>query len=73
MALAAVGARIRVVARLGPSRMSQIREVVAGTGFFADVPRIQTFGLGTANDARVTIIWPNDCVQSLGRLLVNRR
>lgn len=74
--LDAVGAKIHVRARLQPDEgpTTQMRYVVAGTGFFSDVPRIQTFGLGKATQvARVRIEWPSGIVQELGPLAVNQR
>ncbi len=72
----AVGARVQVTARLQPGDppITQIREVVAGTGFFSDIPRIQTLGLGQANQVISAMIrWPSGQVQSLGSLAVNQR
>ena len=72
----AVGARIQVTAELQPGEpaVTQIRDVVAGTGFFADIPRIQTFGMGKALEATdVRILWPSGITQELGTLAVNRR
>jgi hypothetical protein len=36
----------------GEPAVQQIREIAAGSGFFSDFPRIQTFGLGKATTAR---------------------
>ncbi|MDH4069270.1 MAG: FG-GAP-like repeat-containing protein [Ignavibacteria bacterium] len=72
----AVGARIRLKSTLGPGEppTSQIREVCAGTGFFTDMPRIQTFGLGKATRAKsVEITWPSGQVQRLGPFNANQR
>jgi hypothetical protein len=71
----AVGARIHVTAELEPGRVeTQVRDVFAGTGFFSDFPRIQTFGLGTAAQVSdVVIRWPNGYVQVLGPLATNQR
>ncbi|HMB69186.1 MAG TPA: CRTAC1 family protein, partial [bacterium] len=71
----AVGARIHVTAELETGRTeTQLRDVIAGTGFFSDFPRIQTFGLGTASQVdEVVIRWPNGYVQTLGPLAVNQR
>lgn len=67
----AVGARIEITTDTGPT---QIREVVAGTGFFADIPRIQTFGLGQATTVTdVTVTWPNGIIQPLGSMAMNQR
>ncbi|MFQ5741761.1 MAG: ASPIC/UnbV domain-containing protein [Acidobacteriota bacterium] len=72
----AVGARVRVTARLQPGTadVDQIREVVAGTGFFSDMPRIQTFGLGKAGEViSARIRWPSGQIQDFGPLAVNQR
>ena len=72
----AVGARIEVTAVLAPGEQptTQIREVVAGTGFFSDIPRIKTFGLGKAASIQnATIRWPSGTVQNLGKLSVGQR
>ncbi len=71
----AVGARIQVRAQLraGGPMVSQIREVVAGTGFFSDIPRIQHFGLGSAQRAWARIVWPSGQVETLGWLEANQR
>ena len=62
---------------LSRPRVSQRRaEVTAGTGFFIDYPRVQTFGLGRATAVkRVRIIWPgNPVIQNLGPSLeINQR
>jgi hypothetical protein len=73
--LEAVGARIEVRARLQPGSepIWQSREVNAGTGFFSDFPRVQTFGLGKAQMIEgVRIKWPNGLVQDIGALDVNQ-
>ncbi len=72
----AVGARIEVAAALGPQQgvSRQFREISAGTGFFSDVPRIQTFGLGKAQQVeRVRVTWPSGRVQTLGPFAINTR
>ncbi len=64
----AVGARIEVLARLQPGGPAvwQSREINAGTGFFSDFPRIQTFGLGKASRVqRARIKWPSGLVQDI--------
>ena len=73
--LEAVGARIEVRARLQPgdAPVWQSREVNAGTGFFSDFPRVQTFGLGKAQIVEgVRVRWPNGLTQDLGVLEVNQ-
>ena len=71
----AVGARIAIQTRLpGGEGFRQIREVMAGTGFFSDFPRIQTFGLGRGGTAEgVVIFWPNGQQQDLGPVAPNTR
>ena len=73
--LEAVGARIEVLARLQPGGPAvwQVREVNAGTGFFSDFPRTQTFGLGKAGRIqRGRILWPSGVVQEFGALDANQ-
>ncbi|MDH4069908.1 MAG: FG-GAP-like repeat-containing protein [Ignavibacteria bacterium] len=72
----AIGARIKVKAGIVPDEppVTQTREVVAGAGFFDDIPRIQTFGLGKAVVAQIVeIAWPSGLTQSIGPLLANQR
>jgi hypothetical protein len=72
----AVGARIEVTADLrdGHGPVTQMREVIAGTGFFTDIPRIQTFGLGKASAIdNVVIRWPNGAVQALDEVAMGVR
>jgi hypothetical protein len=72
----AVGARIELSAALqrGQPLTTQVREVNAGAGFFADYPRIQTFGLAKATEARrVRVRWPSGIVQEVGPFEVNQR
>ena len=72
----AVGARIEITAALLPGGppVRQIREIFAGTGFFSDSPRIQTFGLGKAREVlSAQIRWPSGIVQTLGPLPINQR
>jgi len=71
----AIGARIEVSAILpGHGLVTQMREVVAGSGFFSDIPRVQTFGLGKAATIEsIVITWPSGQVQELGPMAVNRR
>ena len=71
----AVGARIEIESRLVPGgpEVRQIREIVAGVGFFSDHPRIQTFGVGKGDHVTATIRWPNGELQDLGELAINQR
>jgi hypothetical protein len=71
----AVGARITITTEISPGQtVQQIREVTAGTGFFSDMPRIQTFGLGAATEAtNVRVRWPSGVIQNLGTLSANQR
>jgi hypothetical protein len=58
----------------GEPAVQQIREIAAGSGFFSDFPRIQTFGLGKATTARrVQIRWPSGQIQDLGPFDANQR
>ena len=73
--LEAVGARIEVRVRLQPgdSPLWISREVNAGTGFFSDFPRIQTFGIGKAQLVeRVRIKWPSGLIQDIDALEINQ-
>ena len=69
------GARITIRTRLpGGEVFQQIREVTAGTGFFSDFPRIQTFGLGRGGTVeRAVIFWPSGKEQDLGPVASNQR
>ena len=72
----AVGARIEISSALQPgeSMTRQIREIAAGTGFFSDFPRIQSFGLGRGTQVqRVRIFWPSGLVENLGPFDANQR
>lgn len=72
----AVGARITLTAAAQPDQpaFEQIREVTAGTGFFSDFPRIQTFGLGKARVAdEVRINWPSGQQLTLVNVPINQR
>ena len=47
---------------------------MAGTGFFSDIPRIQTFGLGAATQvSRITVTWPTGATQVVGPLPIDQR
>ena len=72
----AVGARITIEAVLKPGGrpVVQTREVVAGTGFFGDIPRIQSFGVGKAQEILgAQVRWPSGVVQNLGPVAINVR
>jgi hypothetical protein len=56
---AAIGARLTVTTTIGGARVSQIREVGGGFGRFGlQDDLVQTFGLGDACEAEVTVRWP---------------
>lgn len=74
--LDAVGSRITLTATPQPGEpgFQQIREVRAGSGFFSDLPRIQTFGLGKAAIVdQVHIDWPNGEQLDLVNVPINQR
>jgi hypothetical protein len=56
---AAIGARVTVTTTIGGARVSQTREVGGGFGHFGmQDDLVQTFGLGDACEAEVTVRWP---------------
>jgi hypothetical protein len=69
----AIGARVRVKARIDGIDRWQVREVVQQTGGYTHAPSILHFGLGNALDAdSILITWPSGTEDVLSNVESNR-
>ncbi|MBI4664396.1 MAG: VCBS repeat-containing protein, partial [Verrucomicrobia bacterium] len=70
---AAIGAKIRVQARIGGKDLPQIREITGGDGYSNTQPLEAHFGLGDADRIdTVRIEWPSGKVQELRNVAANQ-
>jgi hypothetical protein len=68
----AIGAKVRVKARIGGREFWQLREISVGNGFTGS-PLLAHFGLGDATNVDlVRIEWPSGVVQTLTNLLTRQ-
>jgi hypothetical protein len=64
-----VGARVEVET----PGLRQVEELRAGSSYLSQSELVVHFGLGAADEARVTVRWPSGHVEALGRLPARRR
>jgi len=70
---AAIGAKVRVRARIRGNDVWQMREITGGDGYGATRPLEAHFGLGDATRVdQVTIEWPSGIVQELSSVAIDQ-
>ncbi len=69
-----VGARIAVQATVNGTRLLQIREIYAGSGFLSHNSQWQVFGLGDATTTTLLAVWwPNGTVEMFPNVAPNQQ